>query len=384
MSMLQGLRLGPPQTLGAIRIIPVLRDVATVDLRLAQRSIDALGVVSVDHRAKDDPGIKYVAFVPHAFVVSHTSDGSPVATLGAQFGLPKGEQKGHAVKLMHRMVKRLDDEDGTSRVRMLPLHLAMEGFLALHFRGPDILWKEYSAATKRFGLDPRTERVARGSWLPGLEEALRIFELAERQVGMLLYVQEAFASAFVMPHPDDYRAAHRSVLEDFLGETLVQFGILHPEAPSAWAHLDTDGAETLEDLARAIEDVRERWRDYATTLAGALLERDPDVELVRTMGRFRLERFLPKFDLEEESHVGERIVAEDGSVQYLKTFRLSTAQVRRAYLMKRLAEGEWRLEATAKRMNVPLAQLADRVIAAGLGYMFTPFALAEARKQPVA
>lgn len=212
-------------------LVPVLRDVPTVDLRLAKRSVDALGVVSVDHHAKDDPGMKY---------------------------------------------------------------------------------------------------------------------------------------------------------EDFLGETLVQLGLLHPEAPSAWAHLDTHGAATLDDLARAVEDVRERWRTYTTTLAGALLERDVDVELVRTMGRFRLERFLPKLDLEEESHIGERIIADDGSVQYLKTFRLSTAQVRRAYLMKRLAEGEWRLETAAKRMNVPLAQLADRVIAAGLAYLFTPFALAEARKQPVA
>ncbi len=33
----------------------------------------------------------------------------------------------------------------------------------------------------------------------------------------------------------------------------------------------------------------------------------------------------------EECHIGERIVREDGTLEYLKTFRLSAAQVRRAY-----------------------------------------------------
>ena len=40
-------------------------------------------------------------------------------------------------QLMHRMVKREPGEGATSRSRMLPLHLAMEGFLALHFNGPE-------------------------------------------------------------------------------------------------------------------------------------------------------------------------------------------------------------------------------------------------------
>ena len=377
---LHGLRLGAPQTLGAIRIIPVLRDAPTEDLRLARRDVDAIGVVSVDHAGPAAPGLKYLAFVPHAFVVSYTSDGSPVAALGAQFGAPKAEARGACVKLMHRMVKREEGQGGTSRIRLLPLHLAMEGFLALHFKGPDILWQGYAKHTQRFGLDPRYEKVARGAWLPGLEEALRIFEIVPEQVGILLFVQEAFACAFVLPHPTDYRDAHRSVLDDFLGEVIVQYGISFPETPSAWAHLDTAEATTIDALTAAVERVREQWRDYATTLAASLLERDVDVELVRTMGRFRLERFIPALDREEECHIGERIVAEDGSLQYLKTFRLSTTQVRRAYLLSKLAQARWKLADAAVLLKTTQRQLAERVVVARLGYMFTAEAIAAAMK----
>ncbi len=377
---LQGLRLGAPQTLGALRIVPILRDASTEDLRLARRNLDAIGVVSLDHKGPAVSGTKYLAFVPHGFIVSHTSDGSPVAALGAQFGAPKGEVRGAFVKLIHRMVKREDPVNGTSRVRILPLHLVMEGFLALHFKGPDILWQGYAKHTQRFGLDPRYEKVARGAWAararggaPDLRDRPRPGRYPPlRPGGLRLCVRPAASGGLPgrasirarrLPRPD-----HRA------------YGISFPETPSAWAHLDAAGASTVDALAAAVEVVRERWRQYATTLAAGLLERDVDVEIVRTMGRFRLERLLPVLDREEECHIAERIVADDGTLQYLKTFRLSTGQVRRAFLLSKLAQARWRLVDAALFLKTTQRQLAERVVSAGLGYMFTNEALAEAMK----
>ncbi|MFF8376398.1 hypothetical protein ACF07V_09750 [Streptomyces sp. NPDC015661] len=37
--------------------------------------------------------------------------------------------------------------------------------------------------------------------MPGLGEALRVFELHPGQCGLLLYVTDALAAAFVVPHP---------------------------------------------------------------------------------------------------------------------------------------------------------------------------------------
>lgn len=375
---LRGLRMESPQTLGAIRLVPIVRERVSEDLRLAMRRYDSYGVVSVDRHRPEEVGIKYVSFVPHGFVVSYTDDGSVVAALGASFGAPSQEKKGRFVRLMHRMVKAERGQGNTGRVRLLPLHLAMEGYLALHFRGPDIAWSEYSKQAIRHGLDPRIEHAMPGTWLDGYEEATRTFEILPNQVGVLVFVAEAMASAFVVPHPDDYRALHRSLLDDYLGDLLFHYAALHV-TPSAWARLDTSSARSIADLRREVERTRAAWREYGELLASGLLERDIRVETVRTMGAFRLERFLPVFDPDVECHIGERIVrVSDGELEYLKTFRLSGAQIRRAYLLSKLASVDFHLESAAALLESSVPDLVRRIANAGFSHLFRAEVLAEA------
>ncbi len=431
---LRGLHSAPPQTMGAVRIVPLVRtrflaapaggapgssaadgvamDPATSaanapgaalrpgasagpasnasqDLRIAAREYgDSLAVVELGSHAPTEAGLKYpkgtgspggslayVSFVPHGLIVSYTSDGSPVAAQGASFGPSMETRKGRFVRLMHRMAKPEPREGATSRLRILPLHLAMEGFLALHFNGPDILWSEYSQHALRRGLDPRSERAVRGTWLPGLEEALRTFEILPAQVGVLVFVADALACAFVVPHPDDYRRLHASLLDDFFGELLRDYAILYPQAPPAVAALDGNGVRTLAELGERVARVRADWRAYTDLLAGGLFDRDVRVERVRDMGPFCLERFVPVFDPDLECHLGERIVRADGTLEYLKTFRLSAAQIRRAYLLEQLSAAAWNLEEAAVALRTTVTGLAQRLVTAGFGYLLKPAVL---------
>jgi hypothetical protein len=386
---LQGLRIASPQTMGAVRLVPLVRERFLAasrrepagqgeprDLRIAARDYgDALAVVELGREGPGDPGLKYIGFVPHGLIVSYTDDGSPVAALGASFGPASETRKGRFVRLMHRMVKREPGAGATSRFRMLPLHLAMEGFLALHFNGPDIVWSEYSQQAIRKGLDPRSERVVRGAWLPGLEEALRTFEILPAQVGVLMFVADALACAFVLPHPDDYRSLHTSLLDDFFGDLLRDYAILYPHAPAAHAPLDGAGVQTLDDLVRQVARVQADWRAYAELLSAGLLGRAVNVERVRTMGPFRLERFVPVFDPHVECHIGERMVRDDGTLEYLKTYRLSAAQVRRAYLLEQLAGAEWNLERAAESLRCTVPELGQRLVSAGFGFLLKPAVL---------
>jgi len=387
---LQGLRIASPQTMGAVRIVPLVRERflagaapgapgspdAPRDLRIAMRDYgDSLAVVEVGGGTPGGLGLKYMSFVPHGFIVSYTTDGSPVAAQGASFGPTSETKPGRFVRLMHRMVKQEPGEGATSRFRMLPLHLAMEGLLALHFNGPDILWSEYSQQAIRRGLDPRTERTVRGTWLPGLEEALRTFEIVPAQVGVLLFIADALACAFVVPHPDDYRRLHGSLLDDFFGDLLRSYAILYPHTPPALAALDGAGVTTLDELAGRVERVRADWRAYTKLLATGLLDREVRVERVRAMGPFRLERFVPVFDRDVECHLGERIVRDDGTLEYLKTYRMSAAQVRRAYLLDQLAAAAWNMELAAETLHTTVTGLAQRLVAAGFGYLLKPAVL---------
>lgn len=367
---LRGLRLGAPQTMGAFRLVPVLRDSAPGDLRIAKTTYDAYGAVRLEG-TPGSSGLHYMSYIPHGLVVSHTEDGSQ-----ASYGTSLGQTKPRSVMLHHRMVKGLEPADGgEKRFRMLPLHLAMEGFLAFHFRGPEILWKEYSDEAVRRGLDPRIERATRGAWISGLEEALRIFEIHEQQVGVLVFVADTLATVFVVSHPDDYRALHLSLLEDFFGDLVATYALLYPEALSLEGGIDPGSITDLDHLAREVDRVRAELVSTTELLADGLFSRAVREERVRDAGRFELRRFYPDFDPNEECHIGERIVRDDGTVEYMKTFRLSGAQVRRAYLLSKLADVEWNLDRAAASLGTTKVDLAKRLSNAGFGYLVKPHVL---------
>ena len=424
---LHGLDLAPAQAWGSVRLVPLIRRRVREDLRLARRRYDEdLAVVSLDGGILD-AGIKYVSFVPHGLVASWSNDGSAAASLGGAMaaraaktgaapleqqmslspglraaggrgsGSPKaawrpgrgriatapeephhakdGKAFGRVARVLHRMVKREDDRS----LRFLPLHLAMEGLLALCFGGPDVAWPEWSRRALARGLDPREEQSISGAALPGFADALRVFEIHERQCGVLVFVADALASAFVVPHPDDYRALHRSLLEDFYGELLYRYGGLHPEATFAEATIDASSVASLADLRAALAGVRRDWADFGALLASSALGRALRSEEVYRLGAFRLCRFTTDLSLHEENHLGEAIVRDDGTTEYLKTYRLSDAQARRAHLLSKLREHGWKLDRTAEALGTTPLDLVQRLDRAGFAHLIVPALVAAAR-----
>lgn len=378
---LRGLDPAPAQTWGAIRLVPLIRRDVREDLRLARRGYgEDAAVVRLDGRP-GGAGHAYASFVPHALVVSWSEDGSPVASFGASLSTAgpgtkaatgtkapsDGVPFGRHVRLLHRMARRED----TRRLRLLPMHLAMEGFLALHFGMPEIAWPEYSRRALRRGLDPRVESSISGWGIVALQEALRVFEIHEGQTGVLVFVADALASAFVVPHPDDYRALHASLTEDFFGELLYRYGMLHPDLPPARATIDDTRVHSLADLRAAVTGMRRDWSEFATLLASGAEGREITVEPVHRLAPFSLERFVTPLRLHEENHIGERILRADGTLEYLATYRLSDAQSRRAHLLTALAAHEWHLDSTAAALASTREELVRRLENAGFGYILS-------------
>jgi hypothetical protein len=375
----EGLTLGVPQAMGAFRLVPLLRAGAPGDLRIAPRQYARQpAVVGVDSRPLE-PGIKYVSYVPHGLVVAYTNDGSEAA-FGAKLGRDAVNCRG--VNLLHRMVKGEGASAEGGQFRMLPLHLAMEGFLALHFGGPDVIWGEYSRHAIRVGLSPRSERSVSGHGLEGFDEALRVFEIAPAQVGSIVLVADALAAVFVVSHPGDYRRLHRSLLEDFYGELIYRYALLHPETARAEAEaLDAARVATLDDLRAELARARAQWADFASLAAAGLVGREVRAERVRTAGPFRLERFTTRLHPDDECHLGERIVRADGTIEYMKSYRLSAAQVRRGFLLETLAAAGWHFDDAAARLGATRDELARRLHNAGLGYILAPGLLESALRR---
>ena len=378
---LNGLTPAASQVWGGVRLVPLIRDRVSEDLRIGLRAYsNPVGVVRLSGRP-DAPGLAYVSYIPHGLVVSVDRDGGAAAAFGTALdeggGQRDGRDIGGCVTLLHRMVKR----EGRDRFRMLPLHLAMEGFLAQHFGGPDVAWSEYSKIALRDGLSPRSEAAVPGACLPDLADALSLFELHEGQCGALVFVADALASAFVVGHPDDYRRLHGSLIQDFYGELLWSYGRLRYDAPELRVSLDGEGVETADDLRRALARARSDWADFEVGMAAGLLGQPVRAEVVRHAGPFTLQRFLTGLDTGGEDHIGEAIVrGADDELMYLKTFRLSEAQVRRARLLDQLAASGWDLAAAGASAGLSKARFIVSLERAGLGFLIKPHVLQKARK----
>lgn len=246
----------------------------------------------------------------------------------------------------------------------------MEGFLTMFFSGPDIAWKEYSNYAISHGLGFRIEYSFMGRYIQGLEDALRVFEIHPKQVGVLIFVADALASAFVLPTSEDYRALHATLIEDLYGELIYQYGCLYDTVYPIEVKLDETKINKLEDLRLELAKLRAAWSEFQGFMSEGLLQRQLRSKIVADSGPFLMQRFMTDLDPQYENHMGEAIVSrDDGCIQYLKTYRLSAAQTKRVYLLSQLADCNWNLEASAAKLKCSREELVLRFEKAGFGYL---------------
>ncbi|MFG3528042.1 hypothetical protein ACGF8B_15000 [Streptomyces sp. NPDC047917] len=366
---LTGLTTRPAQVWGGIRLVPLVRERPVEGLRLHEELYTDHGYGTVDI----GPRARYASVIPHGFVADWSGEGEQSAAYGTQLGAAPGPQAGNrpaprTARLQrhrhHRMAKRRAGD----RLRFLPLHLALEGYLSLHFGGPAVAWEEWSRQALRDGLSPRAEDAYMGWSVRGLGAALRVFEIHPDQCGVMVYAADALAAAFVVPHPDDYRLLHPSLVEDLYGELIHQYALYGAPVPEFAARIpDGPRLGTLAGLRAAARAQEREWAEAHDTLfAGELLDSSYAFDRVYRMGPFTLWRFLPPFlPGGAGQHIGETITDHKGRVAYLKTFRLSEAQIRRGHLLHRLAGADWRLSRAAEALGTTEEEVVRRIRAAG-------------------
>ncbi|GAA0982023.1 hypothetical protein GCM10009555_051220 [Acrocarpospora macrocephala] len=352
-----GLETRPAQTWGAVRLVPLVRPEPIRDLRLHAKIYgDEPSLVALPDKTS------YISYIPHAFVASWTEDGTPAAAYGTQLGQPL---RHIGIRTRRRMARRVDKD----RLRFLPLHLALEGYLALHFGGPSIAWEEWTHQALSHGLSPRIEAAYSGADIQDLDDALRVFEFYPGQCGLLLYVADTLASAFVVPHPEDYQALHPTLIRDLYGELIYEYALFYP-ARDFIATIDATTVSSLADLrAQAVRREREWAEFHDSVMTEGLLTSAERGQVVYRLGRYTLRRWLPSFERQRENHLSETITDDEGRLAYLKTFRLSEAQSRRGYLLDQLAEHDWHLPSTAEALGTDVAGLGLRLERAGFGHL---------------
>jgi len=90
---------------------------------------------------------------------------------------------------------------------------------------------------------------------------------------------------------------------------------------------------------------------WASVVAFTRFDVAPTVGIREAEDLPTLQRFRSSLDVTDINHLGEAIVREDGTIEYLKTYRLSAKQTRRAYLLQVLAAHSWNLAAPPRRRS---------------------------------
>ncbi len=214
--MLNDMILAPSQACGAFRLVPLLRKNYRTDLRL--------GLAKESGFAVKLSNAIYTSYIPHAIILEWNDGSAPLATVGTQL-----RERTTRSQVPTGVFTAWPSGKEGRRLRFLPLHLAMEGLLAMHFGRTDrSVGLLLALGLISQGVSPRVETSIAGWARKASKKRLRVFEIHEGQVGVLVFVADALAMAFVTPHPDDYRALHDSLLQDFFGELIWQYAVMYP------------------------------------------------------------------------------------------------------------------------------------------------------------
>lgn len=373
---LTGLKAAPSQVWGTVRLVPLIRATPSdgaLRLKLRRYEQDAAWT---DVKLND--GTRYGStFVPHAMILDWTPDGAPVAAWRTGVETDNGGEAGRKdrklpagchVRELHRMIRREDSH----RLRFLPMHLALDGLMSLHFGGPDTAWRDWSREALRDGLSPVWEYALRGDHIPALDEALSLFELHQGQSGVLIFIADVLASAFVAPHPEDYRLMHASLIQDLYAEIFWHYGALDYDVPPFAIALGDAPLTSLDALRERFERTRQEWADWELSFGADLVGRQATRTRQYDVGPgplYTLETFITDLQTDEQEHVGEGIWGKDGALHYLKTMRLSRKQVRRARVLKLLAAHGWSIDAAARATGRTPGSVRRDIVEAGLGHL---------------
>ena len=167
---------------------------------------------------------------------------------------------------------------------------------------------------------------------------------------------------------------------DFVGELIWRYGCIGFDAGRIEPAMELPQVTSLQAVGVALQRLRREWAGSQEQLVLDLFDRPLSGERIYQAGAFTLQRFVTELLRGTENHIGEAILRDDGTLEYLKTYRLSAGQSRRAYLLSQLAKHGWDLKSAAADLQTTVEQLIVRIDRAGFGYLIAEHVLERARK----
>lgn len=363
---LNNFEFGSSQVWGNIRILPVLSNNYSNNLRLQMRKYNEnIQIVNVDKN------LSYFSYIPHAFIIKYDKEGSSYSTKGTKVTSKDGKVYGNkdfSIRYNEKMFKK----ESKQTFRFLPFHTAMEGYLEISFNQPRTHWEEYRGKALAFGLAFRYEYNYSGRLLPDLEDALRLFEIYENQVGSILYINDFPASVFIVSHPEDYRILHNTLILDQYSELIYYYGVMANQVSPFNFKINENNVNSIDTLKREFYKSLNQITEFEKSVANHLISYETDFKKLNDFGEYSFGRFISSLEENKSAFIGESIIDKNNNIQYMKTFHLSVEQTRKARLLKNLEKNDWNITNTAKEMKISYEELIKLMERLGFAYLLKP------------
>ena len=111
-------------------------------------------------------------------------------------------------------------------------------------------------------------------------------------MGVLVFVADTLANAFVVSDPQDYRQLHRSIIEDVFCEVLWFHGVHYNKVPCFSFQLSEKNINSMEELENAFHKEQQRWHSFRADMAYELLQKPLFVQDVYKKNHFCIQRFF--------------------------------------------------------------------------------------------
>jgi len=365
---LDGVSFGPSQVWKNVRLVPLIREKCTSDLRLTKIDYDQeYSQVYLNDQTS------YESYIPFGLIASW---GTENEVRFNQQALVNSKKKKSAFDHHFRLVGKVDK----NKVRILPFHMAMEAFLSTAFKRPEVRKKEFTNEFNRFGLQYRSEFGWKSEWLEYVNASLGVFEILENQCGMMIFISDSLASCFLLPNHSDYRYLHYTLLMDCYSELMWHYSCADYDVQKLSFSMDEDRVRDVKTLRKEFDLAMSELESLDKKLASGLLDRDLFIQKIYKLGKNELSRFRTDFfEGRDEDHIGEIISDSSGVVQYLKTYRLGIDQLKRGKFLQRLEEKDWDISSAARADGLQRGQWLRAFVKAGLGDILNANTLSELR-----
>ncbi len=296
--MLKGYRLGEPQSVGVMRVLPVLAD----------NEFSAVGGMESLYLKRD------IAY--QTFLMGNESEAISVIPHGLMYVVSEKAQD-RVIPSAHLIAKEkqinvnclqpsqggyLGADNKDREWGILPRSLKQAAWLHKDEHSYDALWNDIGRFLQGMGLEGREIITFFKEYRDELETFVAQFEPVKNQLGAIFIINNVVVGVEIVPNYNFWAQMWRPLIRDCYGSEAVVATKKGYTTAMYRPALRMDGIATVEDIEQAVDSLLQEEKAFTNEIVSDILEESMSNEEAEILDDFTL------YNLDSENLMGQRIM----------------------------------------------------------------------------